>query len=57
MQAPVLHESGRGSALEVRYPTPSIPSIDPAKERWGMYMLKRHGLPWMYWNLMLKGTA
>jgi sulfide:quinone oxidoreductase len=38
-------------------PTPSIPFIDTAKERWSMYMLKRHGLPWMYWNLMLKGKA
>ncbi len=38
-------------------PTPSIPLIDTAKERWSMYMLKRHGLPWMYWNLMLKGKA
>jgi sulfide:quinone oxidoreductase len=38
-------------------PAPSIPFIDTAKERWSMYMLKRHGLPWMYWNLMLKGKA
>ena len=38
-------------------PTPTIPLIDTAKERWSMYMLKRHGLPWMYWNLMMKGKA
>jgi sulfide:quinone oxidoreductase len=38
-------------------PTPSIPLIDTTKERWSMYMLKRHGLPWMYWNLMLRGRA
>ena len=38
-------------------PTPSIPFIDTSKERWSMYMLKRHGLPFMYWNLMLKGKA
>lgn len=38
-------------------PTPSIPLIDTSKERWSMYMLKRHGLPFMYWNLMLKGKA
>ncbi|HUY11796.1 MAG TPA: FAD/NAD(P)-binding oxidoreductase [Candidatus Dormibacteraeota bacterium] len=38
-------------------PQPSIPFIDTSKERWSMYMLKRHGLPWMYWNLMLKGKA
>ncbi|MGH7727426.1 MAG: NAD(P)/FAD-dependent oxidoreductase [Vulcanimicrobiaceae bacterium] len=38
-------------------PSPSFPLIDTSKERWSMYMLKRHGLPWMYWNLMLKGKA
>ena len=38
-------------------PTPSIPLIDTKKERWSMYMLKRWGLPWMYWNLMLRGRA
>lgn len=38
-------------------PAPSIPFIDTSRERWSMYMLKRHGLPWMYWNLMLKGKA
>jgi sulfide:quinone oxidoreductase len=38
-------------------PTPSIPLIDTTKERRSMYELKRHGLPWMYWNLMLRGKA
>ncbi len=38
-------------------PTPSIPFIDTSRERWSMYMLKRWGLPWMYWNLMLRGKA
>ncbi len=38
-------------------PTPSVPLIDTTKERWSMYMLKRHGLPWMYWNLMMRGKA
>jgi sulfide:quinone oxidoreductase len=36
-------------------PAPSIPLIDTSKERWSMYMLKRHGLPFLYWNLMLRG--
>lgn len=31
--------------------------FDQAKERWSMYMLKRHVLPWLYWNKILKGTA
>ena len=38
-------------------PTPSMPFIDTTKERLSMYMLKRHGLPWMYWNLMMRGKA
>lgn len=38
-------------------PVPSIPFIDTKRERWSMYMLKRWGLPWMYWNLMLRGRA
>ncbi len=38
-------------------PTPSIPLIDTGKERYSMYLLKRYGLPWLYWNLMLKGRA
>ncbi len=38
-------------------PAPSFPLIDTRKERWSMYMLKRYGLPWMYWNLMLRGKA
>ena len=36
---------------------PSIPCINTRKERYDMYLLKRYGLPWMYWNLMLKGKA
>lgn len=38
-------------------PTPSIPLIDTTKERRDMWLLKRYGLPFMYWNLMLKGRA
>jgi sulfide:quinone oxidoreductase len=36
-------------------PAPSIPLIDTQKERYDMFLLKRYGLPWMYWNLMLRG--
>jgi len=36
-------------------PTPSIPLINTTRERRDMWYLKRHGLPAMYWNLMLKG--
>ena len=38
-------------------PAPSIPLINLQKERYDMYLLKRYGLPWMYWNLMLRGKA
>jgi sulfide:quinone oxidoreductase len=36
-------------------PTPSIPFIDTTRERRDMWLLKRHGLPAMYWNLILTG--
>ena len=36
-------------------PAPSIPFINAQKERYDMYLLKRYGLPFMYWNLMLRG--
>jgi sulfide:quinone oxidoreductase len=36
-------------------PTPSIPLLDMAKERRSMWLLKRYGLPFLYWHLMLKG--
>ncbi|WP_299708130.1 FAD/NAD(P)-binding oxidoreductase [uncultured Pontibacter sp.] len=29
--------------------------IDTTKEQYSMWLLKKYGLPWMYWNLMLKG--
>ncbi|WAM19384.1 NAD(P)/FAD-dependent oxidoreductase [Rhodococcus sp. JS3073] len=37
--------------------TPSIPVIDTTKSRRDMWYLKRYGLPFLYWNLMLKGRA
>lgn len=36
-------------------PTPSIPLIDTTRERWNMWLLKRYGLPFLYWNFILKG--
>jgi sulfide:quinone oxidoreductase len=38
-------------------PHPSIPILNTTKERRDMWYLKRYGLPFMYWNLMLKGRA
>jgi sulfide:quinone oxidoreductase len=37
--------------------TPTFPGIDPTKPHWAYWYLKKYGLPFMYWNLMLKGLA
>ena len=31
--------------------------FDTSKELYPMWLLKKYGLPFMYWNLMLKGRA
>jgi sulfide:quinone oxidoreductase len=36
-------------------PMSSFP-LNPAKERWVMWLMKKHVLPWVYWNRMLKGA-
>ncbi|MGW3645536.1 FAD-dependent oxidoreductase [Streptomyces sp. NPDC000878] len=38
-------------------PAPSIPLLDTTKERHDMWLLKRYGLPALYWHGMLKGRA
>lgn len=38
-------------------PHPTIPMIDTSQERYDMWLLKKYGLPFMYWNLMLKGLV
>ncbi len=35
-------------------PNSSFP-LDPTKERYSMWLIKRYALPWLYWNRMLKG--
>jgi sulfide:quinone oxidoreductase len=35
-------------------PSPTFP-LDPTKERYSMWLLKKYGLPYLYWNRMLKG--
>ena len=37
--------------------TPSFPGLDPAKPHRAYWYLKKYGLPFLYWNLMLKGLA
>ena len=42
----------------VRMPDPLISKfMDTTKEHYSMWLLKKYGLPFMYWNLMLKGRA
>jgi hypothetical protein len=36
---------------------PSIPFINTLKERYDMWLLKKYGLPRLYWHLMLRGLA
>ena len=57
---PLVTSDNRMLLAEFDYemkPAPSIPLINTFKERYDMYLLKCYGLPWMYWNLMLKGRA
>lgn len=35
--------------------TPSFPMLDPRKNRYIWWLVKRIGLPWLYWDIMLKG--
>lgn len=36
---------------------PTFPLLDPTKPHRSYWYLKKYGLPFMYWNLMLKGLA
>lgn len=38
-------------------PTPSFPFIDTLQERRDMWLMKKYGLPRLYWGLMLRGRA
>ncbi|MFN3267178.1 MAG: FAD/NAD(P)-binding oxidoreductase [Deinococcales bacterium] len=56
---PLVTDYGKLVLAEFNYenkPTPSFP-FNTAKERWDMYMLKKHALPVLYWEGMLKGRA
>jgi len=53
--------TGYGSLVMAEFdyeqnPDESFP-IDQSKERWTMWWVKKTGLPWLYWNLMLKGLV
>lgn len=56
---PLITAKGKCIMAEFDYDlkrTPTFP-MDMTKERWDMYMVKKHGLPVLYWNFMLKGVA
>ncbi|MFP4093363.1 MAG: FAD-dependent oxidoreductase [Cyclobacteriaceae bacterium] len=56
---PLVTSYGKMVLAEFDYdnnPAPSFP-IDTTKERYSMWLFKKHFLPWMYWNAMLKGIA
>jgi sulfide:quinone oxidoreductase len=36
---------------------PSIPLIDTTRPRYDMWLLKRYGLPFLYWNVLLHGRG
>ena len=49
---------GRMLLCEVDYtgkPAPRIPGINTFRERYDMWLLKKFGLPWLYWNVLLRG--
>jgi sulfide:quinone oxidoreductase len=55
---PLITGYGKTIMAEFNYkaePTPSFP-LDPTKERWSMWFVKRKVLPALYWNRMLTGA-
>ncbi|MEX0588255.1 MAG: FAD/NAD(P)-binding oxidoreductase [Cyanobium sp.] len=55
---PLITGYGKTIMAEFNYkqePVPSFP-LDPTKERWSMWWIKRKVLPGLYWNRMLAGA-
>lgn len=55
---PIITGYGRLLLCEFDYslkPSPTIPLIDTMQERYETWLLKRYGLPWLYWHVMLRG--
>jgi sulfide:quinone oxidoreductase len=56
---PLVTGYGKVMMIEFDYdgePVPTFP-LDPTKERYSMYLLKRYALPFMYWHGMLRGRV
>jgi sulfide:quinone oxidoreductase len=47
----LLAEFDNDNALKPTFP------LDPAKERRAYWMLMKHGVPWLYWNRILRGKS
>ncbi len=57
---PIVTSYGKMLLCELDYSlkaTPTIPFIDTIKERYDMWLLKKYGLPWLYWNVVLRGRT
>lgn len=57
---PIVTAIGRMVLAECDYdcrPHPTIPFINTRRERYDMWLLKRYGLPALYWNVMLRGRG
>lgn len=55
---PIITAYGKLLLCEFDYtgkPTPTIPFVRTIGERYDTWLLKRYGLPWLYWNVMLRG--
>jgi sulfide:quinone oxidoreductase len=57
---PIITAYGRMLLCELDYsgkPSPRVPWINTFRERYDMWLLKRYGLPWLYWNVLLRGRT
>lgn len=57
---PIVTAYGKMLLCEFDYsktPKPTLPFINTCKERYDMWLLKKYGLPWMYWNIALRGRT
>jgi len=57
---PLVTGYGRLLLAEFDYsgkPCPSLRPLDTMKERYDMWLLKRYGIPFLYWNGMMRGRV
>ena len=57
---PIVTSRNRMLLAEFDYtmrPHKTVPLIDTQKERYDMWLLKAHGLPFMYWNVLMRGRG